>query len=213
MQFMDGQPLVTVEEAAQQLRVSPDSIRRFLRDKKLRGVRVGGQWRIPADALHEVHSPIEEILDEQIITLTDHEVEGVKIPAGTLGYVAVHSRGSGACYADNITVRETPCWALPRGPANRLPDFVLHLSEQDRSWKFVTNEGNSRALQVPRAVLQELRTLINTAYSTTTEKDRDNPLKRAYMIVRAALGSNDRSDEDAILKAVEAEAKAPWPGL
>lgn len=45
---------LTVEEAAQQLRVSPDTIRRFLRDRKLRGARVGGQWRIPTDALQGV---------------------------------------------------------------------------------------------------------------------------------------------------------------
>jgi excisionase family DNA binding protein len=49
--------LLTVDEAAQQLRVSPDTIRRFLRDKRLRGVRVGGQWRVPAEAIQEAQSP------------------------------------------------------------------------------------------------------------------------------------------------------------
>ena len=51
--------LLTVEEAAQNLRVSPDTIRRFLRNKKLRGVRVGGQWRIPTDAVQELYGPFE----------------------------------------------------------------------------------------------------------------------------------------------------------
>ena len=52
-------PLLTVEEAAKQLRVSPDTIRRFLRDKKMRGVRVGGQWRIPKDAVQSVFGRFE----------------------------------------------------------------------------------------------------------------------------------------------------------
>jgi excisionase family DNA binding protein len=56
---MEAVTLLTVEEAAQQLRVSPDTIRRFLRDKKLRGVRVGGQWRIPKDAVQGVFGPFE----------------------------------------------------------------------------------------------------------------------------------------------------------
>ena len=56
---MEAVTLLTVEEAAQQLRVSPDTIRRFLRDKKLRGVRVGGQWRIPKDAVQGVFGQFE----------------------------------------------------------------------------------------------------------------------------------------------------------
>jgi excisionase family DNA binding protein len=56
---MDTVTLLTVEEAAQQLRVSSDTIRRFLRGKKLRGVRVGGQWRIPKDAVQGVFGPFE----------------------------------------------------------------------------------------------------------------------------------------------------------
>ena len=51
--------LLTVEEASQQLRVSQDTIRRFLRDRKMRGVRVGGQWRIPSDAIQAVFGPFE----------------------------------------------------------------------------------------------------------------------------------------------------------
>jgi excisionase family DNA binding protein len=56
---MNAAALLTVEEAAHKLRVSPDTIRRFLRDKKLRGMRVGGQWRIPAPAIRAFYSPFE----------------------------------------------------------------------------------------------------------------------------------------------------------
>src|SRR2546429_686088 len=63
---MEASSLLTVEEAAQQLRVSPDTIRRFLRDKKLSGVRVGGQWRIPNDAIGAIYPPLREMRPVQI---------------------------------------------------------------------------------------------------------------------------------------------------
>ena len=44
--------LLTVPEVAQRIRVSPELVRRWLRDGRLRGVRLGGTrlgWRIPDD--------------------------------------------------------------------------------------------------------------------------------------------------------------------
>jgi excisionase family DNA binding protein len=196
---------LTVEEAAQQLRVSPDTIRRFLRDKKLRGVRVGGQWRIPTDAVQAVYLPLGEILEEQIVTLTARDVNGVTIPAGTLFYIVGHSRGTGGDYSDDIRVRETPTW-LPGGTTNRYPDIQFPLSQLNQSWKYVPNDG-ARSLRIPRVVLQQLRTLLNTAYSAATDTNRQ-PLEEAYLIVRTALGQNDRTDEDAINQALEARMEA-----
>ena len=43
--------LLTVAEAAIELRVSTDTIRRLLRTGKMRGLRVGGQWRVSEDSL------------------------------------------------------------------------------------------------------------------------------------------------------------------
>lgn len=43
--------LLTVAQAAERLQLNPDTVRKHLRDGVLRGVRVGGQWRIPADTL------------------------------------------------------------------------------------------------------------------------------------------------------------------
>jgi excisionase family DNA binding protein len=57
---MERRLLLTVDEAAERLRVSPDTIRRSLRDKKLLGVRVGGQWRIPEQALQSKEQLLEE---------------------------------------------------------------------------------------------------------------------------------------------------------
>jgi hypothetical protein len=144
--------------------------------------------------------------EEQIITLREHEAKGVKIPAGTVGYVLGRRTGVGGCYTDTITVNETPV-RLPY-PTNQLPEFELDFRQQNQSWKIVPNDGASRLLQVPRAILQQIRTLINTAYSATTEKERDTALETTYLTVRAALGPNDRSDEDAIQKAVDAKVNS-----
>ncbi|MBX6754529.1 MAG: helix-turn-helix domain-containing protein [Thermorudis peleae] len=45
--------MLTVREVADQLRVSPETVRRWLRDGKLRGLWISdrGGWRIPASEL------------------------------------------------------------------------------------------------------------------------------------------------------------------
>jgi excisionase family DNA binding protein len=49
--------LLIIDEAADALRVSPETIRRYLRSHALRGVKIGGQWRIhEADLSHFVSS-------------------------------------------------------------------------------------------------------------------------------------------------------------
>ena len=45
--------LITIEEAARYLKVTPYTIRRYLREKKLPGIKLGGQWRIRSDALEK----------------------------------------------------------------------------------------------------------------------------------------------------------------
>ena len=42
---------LTVEEAAERLRVAPFTMRKYLRQGRVQGVRVGRSWRIPEDAL------------------------------------------------------------------------------------------------------------------------------------------------------------------
>lgn len=44
-------PLSTLPEAALLARVSQDTMRRMIKAGRLRAVRVGAQWRIPADEI------------------------------------------------------------------------------------------------------------------------------------------------------------------
>lgn len=49
----DGE-LLTVEQAAEKLKMHPDTIRRLLRDGQLPGIKLGKrQWRIPSKALDD----------------------------------------------------------------------------------------------------------------------------------------------------------------
>ncbi len=50
---MDQLDLLSVAEAAQRLNRSTEQVRRYLREKRLRGHRIGGQWFIEAKALTE----------------------------------------------------------------------------------------------------------------------------------------------------------------
>jgi excisionase family DNA binding protein len=54
---MDEQPeLLTVAETARRLRVTEETVRRMLRDSRLRGVRLGGTksgWRVVAESVSQ----------------------------------------------------------------------------------------------------------------------------------------------------------------
>lgn len=42
---------LTIEQAAELLHLHPDTVRRFLRQKRLPGKKVGHEWRISSEAL------------------------------------------------------------------------------------------------------------------------------------------------------------------
>jgi excisionase family DNA binding protein len=55
----EAEPMLTVEEVAKRIRTSEATVRRWLREKKLRGVRPGGTrlgWRIPASEVERLLS-------------------------------------------------------------------------------------------------------------------------------------------------------------
>jgi excisionase family DNA binding protein len=43
----------TVEETAEKLKVDPETVRRWLQDDKLKGIKMGKAWRIRESALIE----------------------------------------------------------------------------------------------------------------------------------------------------------------
>jgi len=51
MLFMTDIRYLTIEEAAQLLRIHPDTVRRLLREKRLPGKKIGREWRISQEAL------------------------------------------------------------------------------------------------------------------------------------------------------------------
>jgi excisionase family DNA binding protein len=55
-------PPLTVGEVASYLGVSPDVVRKLVRDKKLKAAKVGGHWRIFREGLVEyVMSKLEKL--------------------------------------------------------------------------------------------------------------------------------------------------------
>lgn len=50
-------PLYTINEAAEMLRVSDDTIRRMIKAKELSAVKVHGNWRIRRESLDKYINP------------------------------------------------------------------------------------------------------------------------------------------------------------
>ncbi len=57
---MDDQGLVTVADAAGRLERSTEQVRRYLREGRLKGKRIGGQWFIDQSALDSFHEGLRE---------------------------------------------------------------------------------------------------------------------------------------------------------
>jgi len=49
-----AEKLYTMEEAAAELKISPQTLGKWLRAGKVRGVKLGRIWRIPESALDEI---------------------------------------------------------------------------------------------------------------------------------------------------------------
>jgi len=50
----DPQKLLTIAEAAEILHLNPEVVRRWLRSKKLYGIKVGSDWRLPESSLQKI---------------------------------------------------------------------------------------------------------------------------------------------------------------
>ncbi len=59
--------LLTPEEAAERMAVSPKTLRDWLRSGELRGVKVGKLWRVrPADLEAFIHEPASKLKTEEV---------------------------------------------------------------------------------------------------------------------------------------------------
>ena len=56
---------LTIEQASELLQLNPDTIRRLLRQKRLPGKKVGGEWRTSREALDKYMQKIEQQEDKE----------------------------------------------------------------------------------------------------------------------------------------------------
>lgn len=76
---------LTVSETASILRVHVDTVRRWLRSGKLRGVKHGKDYRIPATSVHATGAPRDEDDNPLLKALELQRKLGPIIKAGTKG--------------------------------------------------------------------------------------------------------------------------------
>lgn len=92
--------LLSVDEAARTLNMHPRTVRRLLREGKLTGAKVGGEWRISADSLHP------HLTNEGVKQATTEQLEAIS--AGTL---LRPGERVGACIVVDIHVRSPDAMA------------------------------------------------------------------------------------------------------
>jgi excisionase family DNA binding protein len=198
---MEDIQILTVEEAAQQMRVSQDTVRRLLRNNKLPGSRVGGQWRVLAEGLNNITPPqsraLGGLIGQRIVTLKDHIANGVTIPARTILFIVSHARSVGGCYGETVTARQV---LIPGD--GQWPDLSLSMAAQGTNWELFIDDGQS-SLPVPRPLLKRIKNLLNTAYASTNQADWQRNIELTYLLTRDALGSKERTDDDVISTAID----------
>ena len=78
-------PLYTLSEAAAALRVSPKTVHRMLDSGRLRGMRLGREWRFTPEQIRG--------------TLTEQPVYAVEMPVATFGKSALRAIADGRARA------------------------------------------------------------------------------------------------------------------
>lgn len=51
-----AEALLTVDQAARRLQIAPYTLREWLKHGRLRGIKLGRQWRVPERSLRELHT-------------------------------------------------------------------------------------------------------------------------------------------------------------
>jgi excisionase family DNA binding protein len=71
---MAEEPLLTPEEAALRLHVAPRTVREWLRQGKLRGLKVGRLLRVPESALHEFVRPAASLATDEALQILEDDL-------------------------------------------------------------------------------------------------------------------------------------------
>ena len=73
--MIDTEGLLTVEQAAKRLRRSAEQVRRYLREGKLRGKRIGNQWFIEETALTRFGKKSGGLIPQELLDRADRSRE------------------------------------------------------------------------------------------------------------------------------------------
>jgi len=73
--MIDTEGLLTVDQAAKRLGRSTEQVRRYLREGKLRGRRIGNQWFIDEDALEQFGKPRKGLIPTELLDRIDRSRE------------------------------------------------------------------------------------------------------------------------------------------
>ena len=65
--MIDTRGYVSVAEAAERLRLSPEQVRRRLRDGHLKGERVGHQWFVERASMTRAEPPIQSLVPRELL--------------------------------------------------------------------------------------------------------------------------------------------------
>jgi excisionase family DNA binding protein len=68
---------ITVAEAARRLGKSTEQVRRYLREGKLKGQRVGSQWFVDEEAIDRVARPPEPLIPAELVKRIDDLRESI----------------------------------------------------------------------------------------------------------------------------------------
>ncbi len=87
------QALLTIGEAAERLKLNPETVRRQLRTGALRGIKRGRLWRVPADAIFEA-TPEKSKAPEVAAQIIMRGLYGDDATARSAAIVALASAGA-----------------------------------------------------------------------------------------------------------------------
>ena len=75
--MIDTEGMVTVAEAAKRLNRSIEQVRRYLREGKIKGQRIGNQWFVDENSLQKPERSIEPLVSRELLERMDRNREAI----------------------------------------------------------------------------------------------------------------------------------------